>query len=44
MALQHGVQGCLLNMARPTELVKAIGTTHAGELWVPRKLLPPVSG
>jgi RNA polymerase sigma factor (sigma-70 family) len=38
-ALQHGAQGCLLKTARPTELVRAICTTHNGELWVPRKLL-----
>jgi RNA polymerase sigma factor (sigma-70 family) len=38
-ALQHGTQGCLLKTAQPTELVRAICTTHNGELWVPRKLL-----
>jgi len=38
-ALQHGAQGCLLKTARPMELVKAICTTHSGELWAPRKLL-----
>jgi two-component system, NarL family, response regulator LiaR len=38
-ALQHGAQGCLLKTARPAELVRAICTTHSGELWVPRKLL-----
>jgi RNA polymerase sigma factor (sigma-70 family) len=38
-SLQHGARGCLLKTARPTELVKAIWTTHSGELWAPRKLL-----
>jgi DNA-binding NarL/FixJ family response regulator len=38
-ALQAGVHGCVLKTALPTELVKAIRTTHAGELWAPRKLL-----
>ena len=38
-ALQIGVYGCVLKTALPTELVKAIRTTHAGELWAPRKLL-----
>jgi two-component system, NarL family, response regulator LiaR len=41
-ALQHGVQGCLLKLAPPTEFVKAIRTTHAGEFWAPRKLLARV--
>jgi DNA-binding NarL/FixJ family response regulator len=41
-ALQHGIQGCVLNTAPPTELVKAIRTTHAGELWAPRRLLTRV--
>ena len=41
-ALQHGIQGWVLNAAPPTELVKAIRTTHAGELWVPRRLLTRV--
>jgi DNA-binding NarL/FixJ family response regulator len=38
-ALRHGAHGCLLKTARPAELVRAICTTHSGELWVPRKLL-----
>jgi DNA-binding NarL/FixJ family response regulator len=41
-ALQHGIQGCVLNAAPPTELVKAIRAIHAGELWVPRRLLTRV--
>jgi DNA-binding NarL/FixJ family response regulator len=41
-ALQHGVHGCVLKTAPPTELVKAIRTTHAGEFWVPRRLLTQV--
>jgi DNA-binding NarL/FixJ family response regulator len=41
-ALQAGVHGCMLKTAPPTELVKAIRTTHAGELWVPRRLLTQV--
>jgi len=41
-ALQHGAQGYLLKTAAPTELFKAIHTTHAGELWAPRKLLTQV--
>jgi NarL family two-component system response regulator LiaR len=41
-ALQHGVQGCLLKLAPPTEFVKAIRTTHAGEFWAQRKLLARV--
>ena len=41
-ALQHRVHGCLLKTAPPTELVKAIRTTHAGELWAQRKLLTHV--
>jgi DNA-binding NarL/FixJ family response regulator len=41
-ALQHGIQGWVLNAAPPTELVKAIRTTHAGELWAPRRLLTRV--
>jgi DNA-binding NarL/FixJ family response regulator len=41
-ALQHGIQGCVLNAAPPTELVKAIRATRAGELWAPRRLLTRV--
>jgi RNA polymerase sigma factor (sigma-70 family) len=41
-ALQHGVQGCLLKTAPPTELVKAVRAIHAGELWAQRKLLAQV--
>jgi DNA-binding NarL/FixJ family response regulator len=40
--LQDGVRGCVLKSAPPMELVKAIRTTHAGEFWVPRKLLTRV--
>jgi DNA-binding NarL/FixJ family response regulator len=38
-ALQHGARGCVLKTARPMELIRAICTTHSGELWAPRKLL-----
>jgi DNA-binding NarL/FixJ family response regulator len=41
-ALQRGVHGCVLKTAPPMELVKAIRTIHAGELWAPRKLLTQV--
>jgi DNA-binding NarL/FixJ family response regulator len=41
-ALQYGVQGCVLKAGIPTEVVKAIRSTHAGELWVARKLLTRV--
>jgi DNA-binding NarL/FixJ family response regulator len=41
-ALLHGVQGCVLKTTPPTELVKAIRTTHAGEMWAQRKLLTRV--
>lgn len=41
-ALLHGVQGCLLRTAPPTELVKAVRAIHAGELWAQRKLLARV--
>jgi DNA-binding NarL/FixJ family response regulator len=41
-ALQQGVHACVLKTALPTELAKAIRTTHAGELWAPRKLLTQV--
>jgi two-component system response regulator DegU len=41
-ALQVGVYGCVLKTALPTELVKVICTIHAGELWVPRRLLTQV--
>jgi DNA-binding NarL/FixJ family response regulator len=40
--LQDGIHGCVLKTAPPTELVKAIRTTHAGEFWVQRKLLTRV--
>jgi len=40
--LQAGVQGSVLKTALPTELVKAIHCTHAGELWAQRKLLTRV--
>jgi DNA-binding NarL/FixJ family response regulator len=41
-ALQRGAQGCLLKTAPATELVKAIRTIYAGELWAQRKLLTRV--
>jgi DNA-binding NarL/FixJ family response regulator len=41
-ALQQGAYGCLRATAPPTEVVKAIRTTHAGEVWVQRKLLTRV--
>jgi DNA-binding NarL/FixJ family response regulator len=41
-ALQHGAHGCVLQTAVPTDLVKAIRTTYAGELWAQRKLLTRV--
>jgi DNA-binding NarL/FixJ family response regulator len=41
-ALQRGAQGCLLKTAPATELVMAVRTTHAGELWAPRQLLSRV--
>jgi DNA-binding NarL/FixJ family response regulator len=41
-ALQGGMHGCVLKTALPTELVKVIRTIHAGEFWVPRRLLTQV--
>jgi DNA-binding NarL/FixJ family response regulator len=41
-ALQGGVQGFMLKTALLTELVKAIHSTYAGELWAQRKLLTGV--
>jgi DNA-binding NarL/FixJ family response regulator len=41
-ALQHGVHGCVLKTASPMELVKAIRSSQAGELWAPRQLLTQV--
>jgi DNA-binding NarL/FixJ family response regulator len=41
-ALQRGAQGCSLKTAPPIELVKAVRTTHAGELWAPRQFLSRV--
>jgi two-component system, NarL family, response regulator LiaR len=41
-ALEHGVQGCLLKRVPPAELVNAVRTIHAGELWAQRKLLARV--
>jgi len=41
-ALQRCAQGCLLKTAPATELVMAVRTTHAGELWAPRQLLSRV--
>jgi DNA-binding NarL/FixJ family response regulator len=40
--LQDGVHGCVLKAAPPTELLKAIRTTYAGEFWVQRRLLTRV--
>jgi DNA-binding NarL/FixJ family response regulator len=37
--LQAGGQGCMLKTASPTEIVKAIRATYAGELWAQRKIL-----
>ncbi len=41
-AFQHGAKGYLLKTARVEELIKAIQTTHAGELWAERKVLSQV--
>jgi DNA-binding NarL/FixJ family response regulator len=41
-ALQDGARGYMLKTALPTELVKAIRSTHVGELWAQRKLLARV--
>jgi NarL family two-component system response regulator LiaR len=41
-ALEHGAQGCLLKRVPPAELVNAVRTIHAGELWAQRKLLARV--
>jgi DNA-binding NarL/FixJ family response regulator len=41
-ALQQGAMGYLLKTATPADLVKAIRTTHAGELWAQRKALTQV--
>jgi two-component system, NarL family, response regulator YdfI len=41
-ALQQGAMGCLLKTATHADLVKAIRTTHAGELWAQRKVLTQV--
>jgi RNA polymerase sigma factor (sigma-70 family) len=41
-ALQRGAQGCLLKTASALELVKAVRTIYAGELWAQRKLLTRV--
>jgi RNA polymerase sigma factor (sigma-70 family) len=41
-ALQRGAQGCLLKTAPAMELVKAIRTIYAGELWAQRKVLTRV--
>jgi DNA-binding NarL/FixJ family response regulator len=41
-ALQDGARGYMLKTALPTELVKAIRSTHVGELWAQRKLLTRV--
>ena len=41
-ALQQGARGYLLKTATHADLVKAIRTTHAGELWAQRKVLTQV--
>jgi DNA-binding NarL/FixJ family response regulator len=41
-ALQQGAMGYLLKTATQADLVKAIRTTHAGELWAQRKVLTQV--
>jgi DNA-binding NarL/FixJ family response regulator len=41
-ALQHGAEGCLPKTAPPTELLKAVRTAHAGELWAQRRLVTRV--
>ena len=41
-ALQQGAMGYLLKTATHADLVKAIRTTHAGELWAQRKVLTQV--
>jgi DNA-binding NarL/FixJ family response regulator len=41
-ALQQGAMGYLLKTATQTDLVKAIRTTHGGELWAQRKVLTQV--
>ena len=41
-AFQHGAKGYLLKIARQEDLIKAIQTTHAGELWAERKVLTQV--
>jgi RNA polymerase sigma factor (sigma-70 family) len=41
-ALKQGAKGYLLKTATHADLVKAIRTTHAGELWAQRKVLTQV--
>jgi len=41
-AVQNGARGYLPKTATPDELIKAIRTTYAGELWVRRTLLTQV--
>jgi RNA polymerase sigma factor (sigma-70 family) len=41
-ALQQGARGYLLKTATQSDLVKAIHTTYAGELWAQRKVLTAV--
>jgi DNA-binding NarL/FixJ family response regulator len=41
-ALQQGAKGYMPKTATPDELIKAIRTTYAGELWVRRTLLTQV--
>jgi NarL family two-component system response regulator YdfI len=41
-AFHHGAKGYVLKTARQEELIKAIQTTYAGELWAERKVLTQV--
>jgi DNA-binding NarL/FixJ family response regulator len=41
-ALEHGAKGYLLKTLTPADLVKAIRATHAGELWVERRVVTQV--
>ena len=40
--LQHGAKGYLLKTLTHADLVKAIRATHAGELWVERKVVTQI--
>ena len=41
-AIHQGAFGCLLKTASPRELIKAVHATHAGELWLSRRLFARV--